>query len=147
MNTKKIAIIALALIALIGGVLVIARSISNRDLFSGSGQNPMATKKEPANLFGQGSANNDKAKEMTEVTGELKMIGEKTITVKSSEVDSAVVNINGATPVMLSNNENKTTLGQMADLQIGDTVRVTYDKTTKNVNMIFVIKSQTATKK
>ena len=141
MNTKKIAIIALALVALIGGVFIIARSISNKDSLSGSSQNPMATKKEPVNLFGQGSASNDKTKETAEIVGTLAVIGEKTITVKNVDTDAAIININGATPVMISNNENKVTSGQMADLKVGDSVTVTFDKATKNAMLISVTKS------
>ncbi|MFZ2226102.1 MAG: hypothetical protein WA064_01125 [Candidatus Moraniibacteriota bacterium] len=147
MNTKKVAIIALALVALIGGVFIITRNIISRESISESTQNPAIAKKEPVNLFGQGANSDDKTKETTEVIGVLNIIGDKTITVKSSGADSAVVNINGATPVMLLGNDNKATSGQMADLRIGNTVRVVYEKITKNARMIFVTKPQEATTK
>lgn len=75
-----------------------------------------------------------------EVTGNIESIQEKTLTVKNPQ-ETVVVNINGATPVMLFVNTDKKAVGQMADLKLGDPVKVLYDETTKNAMKISVTKS------
>lgn len=134
MDRKKILVLLLALVVLVGGIFFIARSISNKNQAVTA---PVATKKEPANLFGKETANT--AKTTLDVVGNVAIISEKTLTIKNS-TQSTVVNINGATPVMITDEKNQTSASQMADLKVGDAVKVTYDQTTKNAMLISVTK-------
>ena len=138
-------ILIFALVVLVGGVFLIAKSISNKKQASNNPtQNPLANvKKEPANLFGQDAANNKNTS--VDVTGTVGVIAEKTLTIKTTDV-SIAVNINGATPVMLQAGNVPAVVGQMADLKKGDSVKVTYDQTSKNAQLIFIMRAQTPAK-
>jgi hypothetical protein len=142
MDRKKVFVLSLALLVLFGGVLLIARSIGKKDVAGipvSDNKNPVTTKKESANLFGKGTEE-ETAKNITDAVGIVEAIGEKTITVKNAE-NSSVVGITGATPVVITSNNAKTISGQMADLKVGDAVKVVYDKTTKNVTMITITRA------
>lgn len=137
MDRKKILILILALTVLVGGIFFIARSINNKNQVGKPNQNKSVAKKEPANIFEQ-DANGKKEVSATDVVGSVSVIAEKTLTVKTQK-DAVVVNINGATPVVITSGD-KTITGQMADLKVGDAVKVTYDETSKNVALISVIR-------
>jgi len=140
MDRKKVLILALALIVLFGGIFLVTRTISNKDKVAksttNSTQNSVVAKKEPANLFGQAETNAQK-KATLDAIGTVEVIAEKTLTVKADKA-SVVVNINGATPVMLAVGKNAPVAGQMADLKKGDSVKVTYDQATKAARLILI---------
>ncbi|MCX6761402.1 MAG: hypothetical protein NTY33_00940 [Candidatus Moranbacteria bacterium] len=138
MDRKKILVLLLALVVLVGGIFFVTRSISNKNqAVTAPIANPVATKKEPANLFGQGTV--DATKTTLDASGNVETILEKTLTIKNPN-GSTVVNINGATPVMITDGKNSSVAGQMADLKVGDAVKVTYDTATKNTTLISVTK-------
>ncbi|MFA5962230.1 MAG: hypothetical protein WC848_06115 [Parcubacteria group bacterium] len=137
MNKKQVVVLSLALVVLFGSIYFVARKISdgNRSI---NPKNMTNDKKEiPVNIFSQ-DANNQQSS-ANDVSGNIEKIAEKTLTIKNSR-ESVSVNINGATPVMISVNGNNTVLGQIADIKKDDVVRVTYDVATKNVKMILVIR-------
>ena len=137
MDRKKVLILALALIALFGGIFLVARKISNKNKVAKSTTNPaqnsVAEKKGPVNLFGQ----NKTGAQQSDATGTVDVIAEKTLTIKTNQAP-LVVNINGATPVMIVVGKNSPAAGQMADLKKGDSVRVTYDQATKAARLILI---------
>jgi len=135
MDRKKILILTLVLVVFAGGAFLISRNTSNKKQ-GGTAFNPVTVKKEPVNMFGQGSGE-DRGKNITDVAGAIEVIEEKTLTIKTSK-EAVVVNINGVTPVMVMRTNNKAVVGQMADLKIGDAVKVTYDKITRNAVMIYL---------
>jgi hypothetical protein len=141
MDRKKILILIFAIVVLVGGIFIIAKSIQNKNVANNPvGQSTIVKN----NMFGQDTTDASK-KATTDATGTVEVIAEKTLTIKSQE--SIVVNINGATPVLITVGTGQPTAGQMADLKKGDSVKVTYDKTTKNVLMISVTGAQTVEKK
>ncbi len=135
MERKKIAIIAFALLVLFGGIFFVARSIKEKQ--SGTAQAPIGGEKQPANLFGQNAGESKES--VAIITGSVEIIAEKTLTVKNPQ-ESMVVNINGATPVMLMVGSASPVVGQLADLKKGDSVKMSYDRTTKNVMLISVLR-------
>ena len=140
MDRKKMLILIFALVVLVGGIFVIVRSINNRNQNNSSNQ----TLNAKSNMFGQDSS---AAKEntMTDVAGTVEVIAEKTLTIKGQEL--SVVNINGSTPVMITAGASQPVAGQMADLKVGDSVKVSYDKITKNAIIISVAKTPVVEKK
>jgi hypothetical protein len=139
MDRKKILILALALIALFGGIFLVARKISNKEGIAKFGTNPVQTvteKKGPANLF---NATGEKQKTTSDATGIVDVITEKTLTIKINQTP-LVVSINGATPVMIAVGKNVPVAGQMADLKKGDSVKITYDQATKAARLILIVR-------
>ena len=126
MDRKNILVLLLALVVLVGGIFFVIRRANNRNM-------PTPT----PSLSGKETHN---AKTAVDVTGNIEVIGEKTVTVKNAN-EVTVANINGATPVMISDGKNPAVAGQMADLKLGDAVKMTYDKTTKNVMVVLVMRS------
>jgi hypothetical protein len=134
MDRKKILLLILALVVLVGGIFLISSSINNKKQEVATTK-PVATKKEPANMFRQESGE-DSGKNMIDVSGTIDVIGERNLTIKTQN-EAVVVNISGVTPVMVIGADNKAVVGQLADLKIGDVVKVTYDNVTRNVVMVY----------
>ncbi|MEI6588196.1 MAG: hypothetical protein WCO05_04595 [Candidatus Moraniibacteriota bacterium] len=142
MNTKKTIILIFALVVLFGGIFIIAKSIRDKSVAKNPVDQNTIVKN---NMFGQEATKvNENAR--VDVSGSVEVIAEKTLTIKTPK-ESTVVNINGSTPVIITTSTDQPTAGQMADLKKGDLVNVTYDKTTKNVLMIFVTRAQAVEKK
>jgi uncharacterized protein YneF (UPF0154 family) len=142
MNTKKTIILVFALIVLFGGIFIIAKSIRDKSVANKPVDQKTIVKN---NMFGQEATKvNENAR--VDISGSVEVIAEKTLTIKTPQ-ESTLVNINGATPVIITLGADQPTAGQMADLKKGDLVKVTYDKTTKNVLMISVARAQTVEKK
>ena len=139
MERKKILIVSFALVVLFASIFLIVKGIGSKNQVD---NNPAPN----TNVVNVGKPESQpildqKGQEtnLTNVTGSVAVIGEKTMTVKNQgEEKSTVVNINGSTPVMIANGKAQPVPGQMADLKKGDAVRVTYDKTTQKALMILV---------
>ena len=90
---------------------------------------PVAT-----NLFSQ---NTDSTKKTVSLTGTADKIEEKTLIIKDATI-ATIVNINGATPVMLKQKDGTLKAGQIANLRINDSIKVEYDLETKDVQLITI---------
>ena len=86
---------------------------------------PVAT-----NLFSQ---NTDSTKKTVSLTG----TADKTLIIKDATI-ATIVNINGATPVMLKQKDGTLKAGQIANLRINDSIKVEYDLETKDVQLITI---------
>lgn len=129
MDRKKILILILALVVLVGGIFFIASQVNKKQEV-----NPVATRT-PSELETKKQGLSKGGDENVIVfTGNVVEIAEKLLTVKSIS-ESIAVNITGATPVMDAGK-----VSQMADLKVGDNINVTYDKTTKNATLIYIVR-------
>ena len=143
MLKKQIVIIAFALITLVGGIYIVARNISNKsqeETKINSSASSIYSKKDSPKSFIQ-EVKEEKADSTVDASGSIEMIEEKTLTIKQLR-GSLVVNINGATPVMLIAGRSQPVPAQVADLKKGELVKITYDKTTKNAIQISIIRPQ-----
>ncbi|MFZ2189087.1 MAG: hypothetical protein WAV73_06015 [Candidatus Moraniibacteriota bacterium] len=142
MNTKKTLILVFALVVLFGGIFIIAKSIRDKNVVNNPVDQNAIVK---SNMFGQDAAKDNKNARV-DVSGSVEAIAEKTLTIKTPQ-ELTVVNINGTTPVIITLGADQPIAGQMADLKKGDSVKVTYDKTTKNASMISITRAQAVEKK
>jgi uncharacterized protein YneF (UPF0154 family) len=136
MERKKMLILIFAIVVLVGGIFIIVKSIQDKNAVNTPVSQNTIVKN---NMFAQDTTDANK-KATTDVTGIVEVIAEKTLTIKGQE--SIVVNIDGATPVLITAGAGQPIAGQMADLKKGDSVKVTYDKTTKNALIISVTRAQ-----
>jgi hypothetical protein len=136
MDRKKILLLILVLVVLVGGIFLISSSIKDKKQGVTAPNPVVATKEEPVNMFRQGSGE-DNGKNMIDISGTVDVIGEKDLTVKTQN-EAILVNISGVTPVMVTGADNKAVVGQIADLKVGDVIKVTYDKVTRNAVMVYL---------
>jgi len=138
MNTKKIIILVFALVVLVGAILFATRKVIDKNQKAAEPnltENSGMEKKKETKLFGQ----EGQGKNVVSVSGNVSVISEKTLTIKTQSTP-VVVNINGATPVMTINSNNNSTIAQIADLKVGDAVRLTYDQVSGNATVIYLIR-------
>ena len=131
---KAFLILLLVMLIIVAGIVFYGLKTPKED----AGLNNPSTEKKPTvtNLFSQ---NSDSTKKTVSLTGTADKIAEKTLTVKDATTSaSTVVNINGATPVMLKQKDGTLKAGQIANLRINDSIKVEYDSETKDVQLITI---------
>lgn len=133
MDRKKIIVLILALVVLVGGILFIASQVNKKQKTDPATKtsNELETKKQEmlARSIEKGGDENTNT-----FTGYVEVIDQYLLTVKNAN-ESVGVNITGATPVV---DAGKTS--QMSGLRVGDNVNVTYDKITKNATLIYIVR-------
>ncbi len=129
MDRKKILILILALVVLVGGIFFIASQVNKKQEV-----NPVATRT-PSELETKKQGLSKGGDENTNTfTGYVEVIDQYLLTVKNAN-ESVGVNITGATPVVDAGKNS-----QIANLKVGDNVNVTYDKITKNATLIYIVR-------
>jgi cytochrome c-type biogenesis protein CcmE len=149
MNKRKILTIIVVAIILIATIFLIVLRVANGNKNNKNVEAPVSGQsKNNSNMFDVKNSSNAK---MIEITGSVKEIMEKTMTITTAQGDVSV-GINGATPVMLSMDKNvQLTVGQIADVRLNDSVDVQYDQNTKEAHLVTITqkasaKTATATK-
>ena len=136
MDKKQLSILIFALLVLFSGIFIITKAIQNKRGVN-FGQSSMMNGKGKANFFDRKQG--DKTAEVADVIGGVDSISEKALTIKQAEAVIAV-NINGSTPVMIATGDKQETAGQVADIKTNDTVRVSYDKVSKDARLIVILR-------
>jgi len=155
MDRKKSLIILLALAILAGSIFLLARS---RNIDSGKNVTDRDIKPKPV-LVDEGKEVPEKSliqalgetkkteeKVTANALGVVETIAEKTLTVKQI-MGTVVISIDDLTKIEITDSSNQITLGKLADLKVGDSVKIIYDKTTKNAITVSVAKGQVEEKK
>jgi hypothetical protein len=158
MDRKKSLVILLAFVILIGSIFLLVGSRSNKNTNSSKNVTGQDIKPQPAPA-GEGKEAPEKSliqvfeetkkteeKVMDNALGVIETIAEKTLTVKQI-LGTAVVNIDDSTKIEITDSKNQTILGKLADLKVGDSVKIIYDKTTKNAITVSVARGQVEEKK
>lgn len=133
-KAKQVSILVLAVVLLIGGLYVIARNISQKNKMKTESAD-QAAQQLPIGIF----SHSDDSHVFADVIGSVTDITEKTLTVSHLQ-NSTVVNINGSTSVVVLVDGKQPAIAQIADIKVGEAVKVTYNQATKNVVMISVIR-------
>lgn len=139
---KQIIVLILALVVLAASIFFIARRINTKNQENIAVKNLTAEQKAArAELFSRAVMKSGGEIPIDIVMGSVGVIGEKTLTIKLPQ-DSIVVNISDITPIMLIGTKagNEAVIGKIADIKVGDPVRVTYDKASKDAKLISVTK-------
>ncbi|MEI7425592.1 MAG: hypothetical protein WCK16_01530 [Candidatus Moraniibacteriota bacterium] len=135
MDRKKSSILILALVVLVGGIFFIVSQINKKQEVA-----PVTTKSSSELEVKRNEMLNNRVLEKggdentNTFTGKVMVIDQYLLTVKNTN-ESIGLNITGATPVMDAGK-----VSQMADLKVGDDINVTYDKTTKNATLIYIVR-------
>ncbi|MEI6587319.1 MAG: hypothetical protein WCO05_00020 [Candidatus Moraniibacteriota bacterium] len=85
-------------------------------------------------------------KTTSDAMGSIEAVDGKTLTIKQV-LGSVTINIDSASQITVIDDKNQSAPGKLADLLVGDSVKATYDKATKNSVAIFVTKKQAVAKK
>jgi uncharacterized protein YdeI (BOF family) len=145
MDRKKILILCFALFMLLVGLFVVAKSSNKKDEKTSSPQKMIAEKKE-VNVSSKQDAGNVKRDDTVSIMGSISAIDEKTLSIRQMR-EAVSVNINSS--IAVSNVDldgKKLGAAKLSDLKTGDSVRVTYDRATKNATEIFITRVQTQEK-
>ncbi len=133
MNKRKILTTMVVAVILIATIFLVAIKIINNKKNINS---PVSSQsKNDNNMFNVKNSSNVK---IIKVTGSVKEIAEKTMTIATVQGD-VVIGINGSTPIMLSISKNaQPTIGQIADVRLNDSVDAQYNQDTKEANLITI---------
>jgi hypothetical protein len=137
MDRKKILILILALILLVGSIFFAVLRMGDRNQEKNIGQNPAAKKKSADDMLSKRLEQGEN-KNVIDVKGNIESVLEKTLKVKDISGAITIINISADTPVEIVGINKKTTPAQLSDLRIRDLVKVTYDKMTINATLIQV---------
>ncbi len=135
---QQILILTLALVVLFASIFFVVRNISTKSAV-GNNQNL----KENNNLQQNGS---NQVLKKIDALGRIAEISEKTIVVKHSD-ETTTVNVDSNTSVGIFFSLDTSTPGSLADLRLGDAVKVTYDSVTKDAKIILVARPTGEAKK
>lgn len=136
---KQITILTLAVVALIGGIYIVAKGVirKSRDDFQGS---KLANDASSDKNQQRGVISRQDVVDVGVAMGKVSDIAQGRLTVMGQQ-QSKSVNINGSTPVVIKQG-NSSVGGQVADIEVGNAVTVNYNKETNNARMIILVSSE-----
>ncbi len=150
MERKQILILTLALVVLFASIFFVARGIKENKSLENTSTKKLTVEQEKARtamLSGAGKTKEDAKPAIDIVLGSVDAINKKTLTMKHLQ-ESATVNVNDATPVMIvTEGKEEAAIGKITDIKVGDAVKVTYDKATMDTKLISLTRLSALEKK
>jgi hypothetical protein len=142
MDRKKILILILALIVLVGGIFLIASQVNKKEKVNPA--LPTVTKTQSEIEARREELLSHKVAEKIDgnvavFVGNIEAINQNIFTIKNVH-DLIKVNVISNSTAVMDAGKNS----QIANLKVGDNVDLTYDKTTKNVMIITIMKPTTS---
>ena len=137
MDRKQVLILTFALVVLFASIFFLARRISGRNQI-GASQGLVANNN---NIDLSKKDQSVQPENTTDVTGRVAVVSEKMLILRySSGIIS--LNLNNDTSVaIISSSDKEPVKGKIIDIKSGDSVRIYYDKTTRNAQLVAVVKN------